>query len=162
MEKVLRGKSLPDEVRNQIIEKTDGVPLFVEELTKTVLESGLLEEQADAYVLTGPLPALAIPSTLNDSLMARLDRLGPIKDVAQTAAAIGREFSYELLAAVSSLDDSALQSALEELLRAELVFPHGRTRQSYIFKHALVQDAAYGSMLRKRRRELHEIGRAHV
>ncbi len=155
VEKVLRGKSLPDEVRDQIIEKTDGVPLFVEELTKTVLESGLLEEQADAYVLTGPLPALAIPSTLNDSLMARLDRLGPIKDVAQTAAAIGREFSYELLAAVSALDDSALQSALEELLRAELVFPHGRTRQSYIFKHALVQDAAYGSMLRKRRRELH-------
>jgi predicted ATPase len=155
VEKVLRGKSFPDEVRDQIIEKTDGVPLFVEELTKTVLESGLLEEQGDGYVLTGPLPPLAIPSTLNDSLMARLDRLGPIKEVAQTAAAIGREFSYELLAAVSSLDDEALQVALGQLVEAELIFPHGRSRQSYIFKHALVQDAAYDSMLRKRRRKLH-------
>jgi predicted ATPase len=155
VENVTRGKSLPDEVRDQIIDRTDGVPLFVEELTKTVLESGLLDEQADGYVLTGPLPPLAIPATLNDSLMARLDRLGAIKDVAQTAAAIGREFSYQLLAAVSPLDDGALQDALGELVRAELVFPHGRSRQSYIFKHALVQDAAYDSMLRKRRSNLH-------
>jgi predicted ATPase len=156
VEKVLRGKSIPDEVRDQIIEKTDGVPLFVEELTKTVLESDLLEERGDGYVLTRPLPPLAIPSTLNDSLMARLDRLGPIKEVAQTASAIGREFSYELLAAVSSLDDEALQNALGQLVEAELIFPHGRSRQSYVFKHALVQDAAYDSMLRKRRRRLHE------
>jgi len=155
VEKVTRGKSLPDEVREQIIERTDGVPLFVEELTKTVLESGFLEDIGDAYVLSGPLPALAIPSTLNDSLMARLDRLGPIKDVAQTAAAIGREFSYGLLAAVSPLEDDELQQALGQLVAAELVFPHGRSRQSYIFKHALVQDAAYDSILRKRRRQLH-------
>jgi class 3 adenylate cyclase/predicted ATPase len=155
VEKVVRGRSLPDEVRDQIIEKTDGVPLFVEELTKTVLESGLLEERGDSYVLTGPLPPLAIPSTLNDSLMARLDRLGPIKDVAQTAAAIGREFPYELLAAVSSPGDEALQDALANLVEAGLIFPHGRSGQSYIFKHALVQDAAYDSMLRKRRRDLH-------
>jgi class 3 adenylate cyclase/predicted ATPase len=155
IEKVTHGKSLPDEVRDQIIDRTDGVPLFVEELTKTVLESGLLEEHSEGYVLVGPLPALAIPSTLNDSLMARLDRLGPIKDVAQTAAAIGREFSYGLLAAISPLDDDALQQSLGLLVEAELIFPHGRSRQSYIFKHALVQDAAYDSMLRKRRRQLH-------
>ncbi|NCF82294.1 MAG: AAA family ATPase [Proteobacteria bacterium] len=155
VEKVTRGKSLPDEVREQIIDRTDGVPLFVEELTKTVLESGLLEERGASYVLTGPLPPLAIPSTLNDSLMARLDRLGPIKDVAQTAAVIGREFSYALLAAVSPLADDALQDALGQLVEAELIFPHGRTRHSYIFKHALVQEAAYDSMLRKRRRQLH-------
>ena len=155
VEKVTRGKSLPDEVREQIIDRTDGVPLFVEELTKTVLESGLLEERSASYVLTGPLPPLAIPSTLNDSLMARLDRLGSIKDVAQTAAAIGREFSQALLAAVSPLDDDALQDALGTLVEAELIFPHGRGRHGYIFKHALVQEAAYDSMLRKRRRQLH-------
>ncbi len=155
VEKVTRGKPLPDEVREQIIEKTDGIPLFVEELTKTVLESKLLEEREDGYALTGPLPQLALPSTLNDSLMARLDRLGPTKDVAQTAAAIGRTFSYDLLAAVSPLDDRALREALERLIEAELIFPHGRSRQSYVFKHALVQDAAYDSMLRKRRRQLH-------
>jgi predicted ATPase len=155
VEKVTRGKSLPDEVRDQIIDRTDGVPLFVEELTKTVLESGLLEERSDSYVLTGPLPPLAIPTTLNGSLMARLDRMGTIKDVAQTAAAIGREFSYSLLAAVSPLDDKALQAALDRLVEAELVFPHGRGRHGYIFKHALVQEAAYDSMLRARRRQLH-------
>jgi len=155
VERVARGKALPDEVRDQIVEKTDGVPLFVEELTKTVLESEWLEERLDGYVLTGPLPTLAIPSTLNDSLMARLDRLGSIKDVAQTASAIGREFSYELLAAVSPLDQGALRDALDQLVASELIFPHGRTSKSYIFKHALVLDAAYDSMLRKRRRQLH-------
>ena len=95
-------KPLPEEVLGQILAKTDGVPLFVEELTKTVLEAGLLKEEEDRYVLTGPLQPLAIPATLHDSLMARLDRLSPIKEVAQTAAAIGREFSHELLAGVSS------------------------------------------------------------
>jgi class 3 adenylate cyclase/predicted ATPase len=153
--RVARGKALPDEVRDQIVEKTDGVPLFVEELTKTVLESGWLEERGDRYELTGPLPGLEIPSTLNDSLMARLDRLGATKSVAQTASAIGREFSYDLLAAVAPLDQDALGEALEQLVASELVFPHGRTTRSYIFKHALVLDAAYDSMLRKRRRELH-------
>jgi class 3 adenylate cyclase/predicted ATPase len=153
--RVARGKALPDEVRDQIVEKTDGVPLFVEELTKTVLESEWLEERGGSYELTGPLPSLAIPSTLNDSLMARLDRLGTIKDVAQTASVIGREFSYELLAAVSPLDDDALGDALDQLVASELIFPHGRTSKSYIFKHALVLDAAYDSMLRKRRRQLH-------
>jgi predicted ATPase len=155
VDKVTGGKRLPDELREHIVEKTDGVPLFVEELTKTVVESDLVEERANAYVLTGPLPTLAIPSTLQDSLMARLDRLSTIKGVAQTAAALGREFSHEMLSAVSPLDDAALESALEQLIEAELVFRGGAAQRSYVFKHALVQDAAYESMLKSTRRELH-------
>jgi class 3 adenylate cyclase/predicted ATPase len=151
------GKTLPDEVLGQILAKTDGVPLFVEELTKTVLEAGLLEEQADRYVLSGPLPPLAIPATLHDSLMARLDRLSPIKEIAQTAATIGREFSHELLTAVCRTGEAQLTDALDQLLEAELVFRRGTPpKASYIFKHALVQDAAYESILKSRRQELHE------
>jgi class 3 adenylate cyclase/predicted ATPase len=150
-------KPLPAEVLDQILAKTDGVPLFVEELTKTVLETGILQEQADRYVLSGPLPSLAIPATLHDSLMARLDRLSPIKEIAQTAAVIGREFSHELLAAVCSIDDAHLRDALDQLLEAELVFRRGTPpKASYIFKHALVQDAAYESLLKSRRQQLHE------
>jgi len=140
---------LPAQIAEQIVTRTDGVPLFVEELTKTILESGLVEDLGDRYALTGALPALAIPSSLRDSLMARLDRLGPVKDVAQIAACIGREFSDELLALVSPLPRTALGSALEQLIASELVFRRGAGKDaSYAFKHALVQDAAYDSLLR--------------
>ncbi len=154
--KITGGVKLPAEVLEQIVEKTDGVPLFVEELTKTILESGLLTRHLDQYVLSGPLPEVAVPATLHDSLMARLDRLGPVKEVAQTAAAIGREFSYDLLAAVSPLSFAELHDALDQLIDAELVFRHGRAQEGgYIFKHALVQDAAYQSLLKSARKQLH-------
>ncbi len=156
VDKVTGGKALPAEVRDRIVERTDGVPLFVEELTKTVLESRLVEERDGAYILTKPLPPLAIPSTLHDSLMARLDRLGAVKEVAQCASVIGRKFSFEVLRAASRLSQDELTNALEQLVRAELVFRHGRSPQaSYVFKHALVQNAAYDSLLRSKRRELH-------
>ena len=120
------------------------MPLFVEELTKTVLESGLLADAGDRYALTGPLPALAIPATLRDSLMARLDRLAPVKEIAQIGAAIGREFSYRLLAAVSPKTGDALDDALAQLVEAELIFRRGGDDEArYFFKHGLVQDAAY-------------------
>jgi class 3 adenylate cyclase/predicted ATPase len=149
-------KQLPAEVLEQILAKTDGVPLFVEELTRTVLEAGLLKEEEDRYVLNGPLPPLAIPATLHDSLMARLDRLSPIKEVAQTAAAIGREFSHRLLSEVSTATDEGLEDALAQLAEAELVFRRGKPPQAtYTFKHALVRDAAYESLLKSKRPELH-------
>ena len=156
VEGVTGGKRLPPEVLDQIVEKTDGVPLFVEELTKTILESGLLIEESDAYVAAGPLREVAIPATLHDSLMARLDRLGAVKEVAQTASVIGREFDYDLLAAVSALSFNKLRDALAQLIDTGLVFRHGRSEDGgYIFKHALVQDAAYGSLLKRKREELH-------
>ena len=156
VEGVTGGKVLPREVLDQIVAKTDGVPLFVEELTKTVLEAGFLREQADGYVLAGPLPPLAIPSTLRDSLVARLDRLAPVKEVAQIGAAIGREFGYELLAAVSRFGDNELKDALAQLAAAELVFARGSPPAAvYTFKHALVQDAAYRTLLKSRRQQLH-------
>jgi class 3 adenylate cyclase/tetratricopeptide (TPR) repeat protein len=156
IERLTAGKLLPAAVRDEIIAKTDGVPLFVEELTKAVLGSGLLEEVADRYVLRGPLPPLAIPATLHDSLLARLDRLASVREIAQVGAVIGREFSYQLLDAVVPVHDKALEDALDQLSQAELVFPRGTPPDAtYIFKHALVQDAAYGSLLRSTRRELH-------
>lgn len=156
LEKLTGGKPLPEEVRNEIVEKTDGVPLFVEELTKTILESKLVEETPERYVLSGAMANLSVPTTLHDSLMARLDRLGSVKEVAQCAAAIGREFEHDLLAAVSTLSTPELQDAITELVDAELVFVRGHLpRMSYIFKHALVQDAAYDSLLRSRRQQLH-------
>jgi class 3 adenylate cyclase/predicted ATPase len=156
VKKVTGGKLLPDEVRDEIVERTDGVPLFVEELTKSILESGLVKEEPHRYVLTGPLAAVAIPATLHDSLMARLDRLGPVKEVAQCASVIGREFEYDLLTSVSTLSTVELHDALHQLVDAELVFRRGRSLQaSYIFKHALVQDAAYESLLRSKRQRLH-------
>jgi hypothetical protein len=149
-------KPLPKEVLDQILTKTDGVPLFIEELTKAVLEGHLLKEEKDRYVLTAPLPPLAIPATLHDSLIARLDRLSPIKEVAQTAAAIGRDFSYELLSAVSDASDDELDDALTQLAEAELVFRRGTPPQAfYTFKHALVRDAAYESLLKAQRKDLH-------
>jgi DNA-binding winged helix-turn-helix (wHTH) protein/predicted ATPase len=153
---VADGRTLPSEVMEQIVSKADGVPLFVEELTKAILESGLLTKDESSYRLTGPLPLLAIPLTLQDSLMARLDRLGSAKEIAQIGAAIGREFPYELLRAVARIDDIALRDALDRLELAELVSSRGKPpKAAYIFKHALVQDAAYGTLLRGRRQHLH-------
>ena len=136
--------------------RTDGVPLFVEELTKTVLESSFLLDAGDHYELSGPLPPLAIPTTLHDSLMARLDRLAPVKEVAQIGAVIGREFAHELLAAVSPLPEDKLGDALDQLVASELVFRRGTAPEAtYSFKHALVQDAAYQSLLKSKRQQLH-------
>jgi predicted ATPase len=150
------GKALPEQVLDEIVARTDGIPLFVEELTKTVLESGLLQDAGDHYELAGPLPPLAIPSTLQDSLMARLDRLAPVKEVAQTAAAIGREFDHQLLAGVSSFPEERLNDALDQLVASELIFRRGAPPEAtYTFKHALVQEAAYKSLLKSRRQHLH-------
>jgi len=150
------GKPLPAQVLDQIAAKTDGIPLFIEELTKTVLESGLLTERDGSYSLTGPLAPMTIPTTLQDSLMARLERLSPVKEVAQIGSAIGREFSYDLLAAISELGDNELKEALGQLANAELVYVRGEPPEAtYVFKHALVQDAAYASLLRARRQQIH-------
>ena len=154
---VTGGRKLPAEVLAQIVAKTDGVPLFVEELTKNVLESGLLTEGGGRYRLEGPLPPLAIPSTLQDSLMARLDRLAAVKEIAQIGAAIGREFSYSLLHAVVGRDEPTLKTALAQLEESELVFRSGEPPAArYAFKHALVQDTAYESLLKSRRQILHQ------
>ena len=156
VERVTGGKPLPAEVLQQVVAKTDGVPLFVEELTKMVLESGWLRDQGDRYELTAALPPLAIPSTLQDSLMARLDRLGTGKEVAQVGAALGRTFSYELLRAIASIDDRTLQDALAKLGESDLLHQRGVPPDAtYIFKHALIQETAYQSMLVSRRQQLH-------
>jgi len=153
---VTGGRTLPTEVMNQIVAKTDGNPLFVEELTKAVLEGDILVKDADSYRLDGPLPPLAIPATLQDSLMARLDRLAPVKEIGQIAAAIGREFSYSLMRELVGRDDPALRHALTKLEQAELVFRRGEPPEAiYSFKHALVRDAAYESLLKSRRQQLH-------
>ena len=153
---VADGKPLPEDVIDQIIAKTDGVPLFVEELTKTVLESGFLIDAGDHYRLDAPLPALAIPATLRDLLMARLDRLGADREVAQIGACLGRTFSYELLATVSEMAAQDLAEALNRLVANELLFVRGIVpNASYAFKHALVQDAAYDSLLKRNRQRHH-------
>ena len=150
-------KALPPAVLEEVVRKTDGVPLFVEELTKVVLESGLLQEQEDRYSLAGPLPPLAIPATLHDALMARLDRLAAAKLVAQLGAVIGRTFAYDLVQAVAPLDAATLQGALAQLVEAELVAQRGMPPQAtYTFKHALIQDAAYQSLLRSTRQQYHQ------
>ena len=154
--RVTGGKKLPGEVMDQILAKTDGVPLFVEELTKTVLELGLLRPAGEGYEVAGPLPPLAIPANLHDSLMARLDRLAPVKELAQIGAVIGREFSHELLAAVADWPSERLETALHQLVASELVFRRGTPPEAnYSFKHALVQDVAYQSLLKSRRQILH-------
>jgi class 3 adenylate cyclase len=154
---VAHGKALPPEVVEQIVAKTDGVPLFVEELTKMVLESGLLQEREDRYELTGPLSPLAIPATLHDSLMARLDRLTTVKSLAQLGATLGREFSYALLQAVSPWDEGTLQQGLQQLVEAEFLYQRGLPPQAtYLFKHALIQEAAYQSLLRSTRQQHHQ------
>ncbi len=157
VEKVTGGKALPAEVLQQIVNRTDGVPLFVEELTKMVLESGLVREADGHYELIGPLPPLAIPTTLQDSLMARLDRLAAVREVAQLGATLGREFSYELLQTVSPLDEVTLQKGLTQLVEAEFLYQGGLPPQAkYIFKHALIQDAAYQSLLKSKRQQSHQ------
>jgi predicted ATPase len=159
---VTRGRVLPAEVMKQIVTKTDGNPLFVEELTKAVLETGLLVEDVEGYRLDGPLPPLAIPETLQDSLMARLDRLAPVREIAQIGAAIGREFSYPLVRALVGRDETALKDGLAQLEQAGLVFRRGEPPDAvYSFKHVLVRDAAYESLLKSRRQQLHgQIARA--
>jgi predicted ATPase/class 3 adenylate cyclase len=156
-DQVAHRKALPTAVVEQVVAKTDGVPLFVEELTKMVLESGLLREREEHYELTGSLPPLAIPATLHDSLMARLDRLATVKGLAQLGATLGREFSYELLQAVSPWDEATVQRGLQQLLEAEFLYQQGLPPQAtYLFKHALIQDAAYQSLLRSTRQRYHQ------
>jgi predicted ATPase len=155
--RVAHRKALPAEVVEQVVAKTDGVPLFVEELTKMVLESGMLQEREERYELTGPLPPLAIPATLHDSLMARLDRLATVKGLAQLGATLGREFAYDLLRAVSPWDEGTLRRGLSQLVEAEFLYQQGLPPQAmYLFKHALIQDAAYQSLLRSTRQQHHQ------
>jgi TOMM system kinase/cyclase fusion protein len=155
--RVAHGRALPAEVVEQVVAKTDGVPLFVEELTKMVLESGLLQEREEHYALRGPLPPLAIPATLHDSLMARLDRLATVKGLAQLGATLGREFSYVLLQAVAPWDEATLQRGLQQLVEAEFLYQQGLPPQAtYRFKHALIQDTAYQSLLRSTRQQYHQ------
>jgi predicted ATPase/class 3 adenylate cyclase len=154
---VVHGKALPNEVVEQVVAKTDGVPLFVEELTKMVLESGLLQEREERYELRSPLPPLAIPATLHDSLMARLDRLATVKALAQLGATLGREFTYALLQAVSPWDEGTLQRGLHQLVEAEFLYQQGLPPQAtYLFKHALIQEATYQSLLRSTRQQYHQ------
>ena len=151
-----KGKPLSEPVLQQIVDRTDGVPLFVEELTKTVVELELLHDQADHCALCGQLPEIALPATLQGSLVARLDRLGAVREIAQEAAAIGREFPYELLAAVTERDEQELVNGLDRLVEADLVRQCGLPpKASYSFKHTLVQDAAYSMLLRTKRKALH-------
>lgn len=150
------GRTLPETVLEQIISKTDGVPLFIEELVRMVLESNILRESGDGYLLAGPLPPFAIPSTLQDSLMARLDRLSAEKEVVRLGSVLGREFSYELIRAVWPLDEDALTRGLNVVVSAGLLRQVGASHQArYIFGHALIQDAAYESLLKSRRQQLH-------
>lgn len=154
--RVTHGKRLPDALLDEITAKTDGVPLFVEEMTKAVIESGAMRETADTYHLDGPLSALAVPATLHDSLMARLDRLHGVKEVAQTAAVIGRTFDHATIVELACLPERELTEALQRLLAAELVFRRGTPPDAtYLFKHALVRDAAYASLLKGKRITLH-------
>jgi predicted ATPase/class 3 adenylate cyclase len=155
--RVAHSKPLPAEVMEQVVARTDGVPLFVEELTKMVLESGLLQEREERYELTGPLPPLAIPSTLHDSLMARLDRLATVKALAQLGATLGREFSYALLQVVSPWDEGTLRRGLQQLVEAEFLYQQGLPPEAtYRFKHALIQETAYQSLLRSTRQQYHQ------
>jgi class 3 adenylate cyclase/predicted ATPase len=154
--RVTGGKPLPKEIADQIIDRTDGVPLFIEELTKAVIESSMLTEAGDCYTMAGPLSPLAIPATLHASLLARLDRLAPVREVAQIAAALGRQFSHELISAVAPMPSRQMDAALAQLVSAELIFRRGTPPDAeYTFKHALVRDAAYGTLLKVRRQELH-------
>ena len=148
-------KGLPANIRQDIIERTDGIPLFVEEMTKAVLEAEN-EGATERAVAAIPSPSVAVPASLHASLMARLDRLGSAKEVAQIGAVIGREFSHALIAAVARKEEPELSSALDRIIKAGLLFRQGAPpHATYLFKHALVQDAAYGTLLREPRRALH-------
>jgi predicted ATPase len=154
--RVAGGKALPAEVVEHIVRKTDGVPLFVEELTKAVLDSDVLRAAGDRYALAGPLSEVSIPASLHESLMARLDRLPTLREVAQVGAVLGRDFAYEMLRAISAIDELRLRDVLGHLVEAELLYQRGRPpRSRYIFKHALIQDAAYQSLLRRTRQQYH-------
>jgi class 3 adenylate cyclase len=148
---------LGSEIIAEIADRTDGVPLFVEELTKAVLERADQDNRVAAVLSASPLPALAVPATLHASLVARLDRIGAVaKEVAQIGAVLGREFGYDLITGVEQRPEPELQAGLAQLTEAGLLFCRGQPPQSsYLFKHALVQDAAYGTLLRSRRQELH-------
>jgi predicted ATPase len=153
---VTGGKLLPKEIADQIVDRTDGVPLFIEELTKTVVESGMVAEADGHYAVAGPMTPLAIPTSLHASLLARLDRLAPTREVAQIGAALGRSFSHELLSAVAGMPQQRIDDALAQLVTAELIFRRGTPPDAeYTFKHALVQDAAYSTLLRSSRQQLH-------
>ncbi len=151
------GKQLPHEVETHIVTKTDGVPLYVEELTKMLLESDLLQEESEQYILTGPLSSASIPATLQDSLMARLDQIPEVREVAQLGSVLGREFDYEMLRALNAIDEPTLQSGLSELVAHELLYQRGRIpRAKFIFRHVLIRDAAYQSLLRRTRQQYHK------
>jgi tetratricopeptide (TPR) repeat protein len=153
---VTGGKTLPKEIADQIVDRTDGVPLFVEELTKAVVESGMLTDAGQHYTAAGPMPSLAIPETLQASLLARLDRLAPVREVAQIGAALGRQFTHELIGAVAPMPQRQLDDGLAQLAGAELIYRRGTPPDAeYTFKHALVQDAAYSTLLRSRRQQIH-------
>jgi predicted ATPase/class 3 adenylate cyclase len=153
---VTSGKALPPAIAEQIVDRTDGVPLFIEELTKSVVESGILTEAGDHYALAGAMVPLAIPASLHASLLARLDRLAPTREVAQIGAALGRQFSHELISAVATMPTRELDDALAQLVSAELLFRRGTPPDAeYTFKHALVQDAAYSTLLKSRRQQIH-------
>jgi predicted ATPase len=155
--KVAEGGRLPADLVGEIVDKTDGVPLFLEELTKAVLESNLVVLAGDRYEYTATVDTLSIPATLRDSLMARLDRLFPVKELAQIGAVIGREFSHRLLAMIARLPEPQLTSGMDKLVNSELIFRRGQTPNvTYLFKHALVKDAAYESLLKSKRSQLHE------
>jgi class 3 adenylate cyclase/predicted ATPase len=153
---VTQGRRLPAPLLEAILSKTEGIPLFVEELTKMILESGMVRQSGEGFEPSGPIAPLAVPDTLRDSLMARLDRFATAREMAQIGAVLGREFDLDMLAAVAGADETAVSAALDQLVAAELVFRRGTPpRLSYTFKHALVQDTAYQSLLRSRRQQLH-------
>jgi class 3 adenylate cyclase/predicted ATPase len=153
---VTGGKSLPKEIADEIVDRTDGVPLFIEELTKAVVESGMVTKAADQFHSIGRVTSIAIPTSLHASLLARLDRLAPVREVAQIAAVLGRQFSHELISAVAFLPQQQLDDALVQLVGAELIFRRGMPPDAeYTFKHAMVQDAAYSTLIRSRRQQIH-------
>jgi class 3 adenylate cyclase/predicted ATPase len=153
---VTGGRTFPKEIAEQIVDRTDGVPLFIEELTKSVIESGIVTETGDHYAAIDPVAPVAIPASLHASLLARLDRLAPTREVAQIGAALGRQFSHELISAVAMMPQQQLDDALAQLVRAELIFQRGSPPDAgYTFKHALLQDAAYSTLLRTRRQQIH-------
>jgi tetratricopeptide (TPR) repeat protein len=152
-----RSRSLPGDVVDHIVAKADGVPLYVEELTKTILGAGVLDASGDTYMLKGSLAQLHIPETLQDSLMARLDRAPRLREVAQMGSVLGREFAYDMISALAGIEEEMLQSGLDQLVADELLYQRGRPpRSRYLFKHALIQDAAYQSLLKRTRQQYHQ------
>ena len=157
VKRIVDAKPLPEEVVDHIVTKTDGVPLYVEELTKTILESDILRDTGDHFELAGPLSSLSIPDTLQESLMARLDHLPQVRELAQIGSVLGREFAYEMISGLSNISDATLREGLGQLVESELLYQRGRPpRARYVFKHALVKDAAYGSLLRRPRQQYHQ------